>query len=224
MLPSMHTFDAPVQSIHTVYPYSLSMSTSKCRSRGVPAVYLLCTCCACARWHGCSEAHQSPCSEDWAVALAGRRMASIRTAMSYAELQARLASLPVVEGKLTLAASPPEVESPFGFATHIHNTTHVLFDGNDPNAFNGMPLQQWFATVGLSSNDAPHGTPPVPSPPHHPVATWQVGLSSNDFARRDPAGEWIGPFVMRTTRDGSYGRRYLLVVSLSRYTTTRGTP
>ena len=38
---------------------------------------------------GCDVTRRHPCAEDWAVALAGRRMASILTAPDYASLQAR---------------------------------------------------------------------------------------------------------------------------------------
>lgn len=114
-------------------------------------------------------------------------MSSILTASSYSELQARLAVLPSVDGAVPLPASPPEAESPFGFTTHVHNTTHVLFDGYAPDAFNNVPLPEWLRIVGLSAND---------------------------FRGHDPEGVWIGPFVMRLSPDGRYRRMYLFVVSV----------
>ena len=97
------------------------------------------------RWSwGCSVHRQHPCSEDWAVAVAGRSMAAMLTAPNHTALQA------------TLNAGIGR----FGFAAHVHNSTQVLFDGHDAS-FQGESPVSWLSEVGLSDAvlvDSPSGS------------------------------------------------------------------
>lgn len=126
------------------------------------------------RWlWGCSVENQHPCSEDWAMTVAGRRMSTVLKAASYAELQASF-------------SKPTQSKITFGFETHVHNGTSVLWDGHDAS-FIGKPIGEWLSAVGLSQADLL---------PHH------------------SAGSWLGPFDMRLTRGGEPASRYLFLLSL----------
>jgi hypothetical protein len=126
------------------------------------------------RWlWGCSVENQHPCSEDWAMTVAGRRMSTMLKAASYAELQASF-------------SKPTQSNITFGFETHVHNGTSVLWDGHDAS-FIGKPIGEWLSAVGLSQADLLS---------HH------------------SAGSWLGPFDMRLTRGGAVASRYLFLLSL----------
>ena len=126
------------------------------------------------RWlWGCSVENQHPCSEDWAMTVAGRRMSTVLKAASYAELQ-------------TSFSKPTQSKITFGFETHVHNGTSVLWDGHDAS-FIGKPIGEWLSAVGLSQADLLS---------HH------------------SAGSWLGPFDMRLTRGGEPASRYLFLLSL----------
>lgn len=126
------------------------------------------------RWlWGCSVENQHPCSEDWAMTVAGRRMSTMLKAASYAELQASF-------------SKPTQSEITFGFETHVHNGTSVLWDGHDAS-FIDKPIGEWLGAVGLS----------------------QAELRSHHSA-----GSWLGPFDMRLTRGGAVASRYLFFLSL----------
>ena len=126
------------------------------------------------RWlWGCSVENQHPCSEDWAMTVAGRRMSTVLKAASYAELQASF-------------SKPTQSKITFGFETHVHNGTSVLWDGHDAS-FIGKPIGEWLSAVGLSQADLLS---------HH------------------SAGSWLGPFDMRLTRGGEPASRYLFLLSL----------
>ena len=92
------------------------------------------------RWlWGCSVERQHPCSEDWAMTVAGRRMSSMLQATSYEDLQA------------SLGAASLRNET-FGFETHVHNSEVVLWDGHDESFVNQTP-GEWMSAVGLSTTD-----------------------------------------------------------------------
>ena len=92
------------------------------------------------RWlWGCSVERQHPCSEDWAMTVAGRRMSSMLQATSYEELQASLRN----------ASLRNET---FGFETHVHNSEVVLWDGHDESFVDQTP-GEWMSAVGLLTTD-----------------------------------------------------------------------
>ena len=92
----------------------------------------------------CSADYSAPCAEDWALAVAGKRMANILLSKNHTQL---------VQG---LQAKEPE--SPFGFATHVHRACAarvaceqtVLADPED--AFVGLTTSRWLLEVGLASD------------------------------------------------------------------------
>jgi hypothetical protein len=91
------------------------------------------------RWTwGCSVDRKHPCSEDWAHAVMGQRIASVLKATSPEELY--------------VAFVEASVGSAFGFDVHVHNSTHVLYDFHD-KTFMGSGLDKWLRTVGLSRTD-----------------------------------------------------------------------
>jgi hypothetical protein len=92
----------------------------------------------------CHAGYSAPCAEDWALAVSGRRISSMLLSRNASQLRARLQSrVP---------------ESPFGFATHVHNEAEVLADPEpawaDP--LNPTPTSRWLLEVGLT-NDALSG-------------------------------------------------------------------
>ena len=120
----------------------------------------------------CSVHRQHPCAEDWAVAVAGRTMAAMLTAPSHETLLARLD-----EG---------DADGQFGFMPHVHNSTHVLYDGHDAR-FRGMSRADWLRAVGLSDTELEGAL---------------------------PSGSWLGPFHIQLTKDGPRAPRYVLAVGV----------
>lgn len=124
------------------------------------------------RWGwGCSLDAQHPCSEDWALAIAGHHLSALLSATTHSELMTTF-----------------EMESvgQFGFAAHVQNSTHVLFDGHDPS-FSGLSRSEWLRTTGLADSD---------------------------MLGHEPTGSWVGPLTMRLTRGGSLSPRYLFYLSV----------
>ena len=91
---------------------------------------------------GCSVERQHPCSEDWAMHVAGRRMSAMLKAASNAELNETF--------------SGAAMNDTFGFETHVHSATsgRVFWDGHDPT-FIGEEVGTWLSAVGLDTNDLP---------------------------------------------------------------------